>query len=173
MAKSPPKKRGAGTGRKVRDVKRGKAVDNYQVDVDGEDDDDTIGHNSKHFEPEPRALRDYLATIDEQDAIIAEIMENARKKAQAPRGAKKTARKRMIEDGYHAKELDTLVRKHVLERKVEAIAEKLDDGQREFFAALVKALGPLADTALGQAALERAQGDQSTDKADQTEDEFA
>lgn len=158
MAKPPAKKR-AGSGRKVRDVKRGKAADNYQVDVDGDEDEVGPGHNSKDFTPDPRAVRDYLEVIDEQDSIIVEIMAAARKKCQGPRGALKTARKRMIEDGYHAKELDTLVRKHRLERKVESVAASLDQDQREFFAALVKALGPLADTPLGQAAIAAGNGD--------------
>lgn len=172
MARSP---RNSGTrkpkaaAKRVKDHKRGKASDNYEVDVEG---DDTIGHNSKNFVPERRALSDYLDTIDEQDAIIADIMQTARKKCQGPRGAVKTARKRMIEDGYHAKELDTLVRKHRLERKVEAVADSLDDEQVQFFRALEKALGPLADTPLGQAAI-AAGGERTTDDETATEDEFA
>lgn len=168
MAQSPRKPKAA--AKRVKDHRRGKASENYEVDVEG---DPTIGHNSKNFQPERRALSDYLDTIDEQDGIITDIMQTARKKCQGPRGAIKTARKRMIEDGYHAKELDTLVRKHRLERKVEAVADSLDDEQVQFFRALEKALGPLADTPLGQAAIAAGGAERDTDDETQTEDEFA
>lgn len=140
-----------GRGKTVKDYKRGKAADDYDVEAEG---DAGEGHNSR-FEPSGEALNDYLSVIDEEDAEIAAIQQQARLKCQGPRASITKATKRMVKDGYHAKELATLVRKHRMKRKLAGIAHNLDEDQLPFFQSLEKALGDFVDTPLGAAAAQR------------------
>jgi len=140
-------------GKTVKDYQRGKAANNHDVEVDGDEDFD--GKNSK-FEPDGKTISEALEAIDEENETIANIMEAARKKCQAPRAAIKTVRKRLIKDGYHAKELDTVIRKHALEIKISNVDRKLDDGQIVSFREMEAALGKFRGLPLVDAALERA-----------------
>jgi hypothetical protein len=153
MAKGVRQGRGR-SGKGVKDHKRGSAANGYDVAVDGEDGE---GHNSKHFEASGRTLNDYLDVVDEADEAVRAIMEDARKKCQPHRTSLKNARKRMVDDGYHSTELDTVVRKHRLKRKVDAVTNKLNDEQILFFASLEKALGEFRNTPLGSAAVQAAE----------------
>ena len=80
-------------------------------------------------------------------------MEAARKKCESARGAIKSAKKVLVESGYHAKELATLMRREKLKRKLDRIADNLDDEQVLHYRSLEKALGAFADTPLGAATL--------------------
>ena len=150
-AKGTAKKGRGKNGKTIKDFQRGNAVDGYEMSVDG--DDAGEGHNSKHFEPNGPELRDFLDVVAEEEATIEQIMEAARKKCEGPRGAIKSAKKVLVESGYHAKELATLMRREKLKRKLERIADNLDDEQVLHYRSLEKALGAFADTPLGAAAM--------------------
>lgn len=153
MAKTVKKGRGR-TGKGVKDFKNGSAADGYDVAV--EDGDEFDGKN-EHFEVSGKTLEEYLEVIDEADENIAAIMEAARKKCQPQRTIIKNARKRMVDDGYHSTELDTIVRQHRLKRKINHVTDKLNDDQILFFRALEKALGDFKNTPLGSAAVQAAE----------------
>ena len=151
-AKGTAKKGRGKTGKTIKDFQRGDAVNDYEMAVDG-DDDAGEGHNSKHFDPNGPELSDFLELVAEEEAAIEQIMEAARKKAEGPRGAIKSAKKVLVESGYHAKELATLMRREKLKRKIEHVADNLDDEQILHYRSLERALGEFADTPLGAAAM--------------------
>lgn len=153
MAKGRAPK-GRGRGKTVKDYQRGKAADDYEVDVEGEAGE---GHNSKHFEPNGKTLAEFKQVVTDEKAEIKAIMDAARLKCQGPRAAIAKAKKRMVKDGYHAKELDTLMRKWGLEAKLDHVADNLDDEQIEHYRNCEKALGDFASTPLGDAAVQAAE----------------
>lgn len=138
-------KGGRKSGKTVKDTKNGKAADDYQVDIGGE------GHNSA-FVPSGKSLADFKQVVMDEELEIKAIMDAARLKCEGPRAAIKNAKKLMIEDGYHAQELNTLIRGWKLEYKLDHLADNLDADQREHFNSLDKALGDFLDTDLGRAA---------------------
>lgn len=150
-AKGTAKKGRGKNGKTIKDFQRGDAVNGYEMAVDG-DEDAGEGHNSR-FEANGPELRDFLDLVAEEEATIEQIMEAARKKAEGPRGAIKSAKKVLVESGYHAKELATLMRREKLKRKLEHVADRLDDEQVLHYRSLEKALGAFADTPLGAAAM--------------------
>lgn len=152
-AKGTAKKGRGKTGKTIKDFQRGDAVNGYDMAVDGDEDERGEGDNSKHFDPNGPELRDFLDVVAEEEATIEAIMEAARKKAEGPRGAIKSAKKVLVESGYHAKELATLMRREKLKRKLEHVADNLDDEQILHYRSLEKALGAFGDTPLGAAAI--------------------
>lgn len=154
MAKPAVKKGRGKSGKSVKDYQRGDAVNGYDVAVDG--DDRGEGHNSK-FVANGDELRDFRDLVLEEWALIKQIMDAARLKCEGPRAAIKNAKKVLIESGYHAEELATLMRKFRLEDKLAHVADNLDDDQKPHFDSLVKALGDFGETPLGAAALSSAQ----------------
>jgi hypothetical protein len=158
MARAKTVKKGGGrNGKSVKDYQRGDKANGYKVAVDGEDDERGEGDNSKHFDPNGPELREFLDLVADEETTIANIMDAARKKAEGPRGAIKTAKKALVESGYHAKELATLMRRERLKRKLEHTADNLDDEQILHYRSLERALGDFGDTDLGRAALASAQ----------------
>lgn len=145
-------KKGPGRpAKKIKDHRNGSAVNGYEVEVDGEDAGE--GHNSKTFEPDAQELRDFKELVLDEWAALRAIQDAARLKAEGPRGAIKSAKKVLVESGYHAKELATLMRSWKLSLQLEHVADNLDDEQILHFRALERALGDYADTPLGKAAL--------------------
>jgi hypothetical protein len=148
MARSA--KKGPGRpAKKVKDYQNGSAANDYDVDVDGSGE----GHNSKAFAPDGPELRDFMDLVADEELAIANIMDAARKKCEGPRGAIKAAKKVLVESGYEAQVLTTLMRKERMKRKLEHVADKLNEDQIIPYRAMERALGDFADTALGQAAL--------------------
>lgn len=141
-------KGGRKSGKTVRDTKRGKAADDYQVDIGGE------GHNSA-FVPSGKELAEFKQVVMDEELEIKAIMDAARLKCEGPRAAIAKAKKMMTESGYHTQELNTLIRGWKIQYKLDHLADNLDADQREHFAALDKALGDYLDTPLGQAAQAR------------------
>lgn len=137
-------------GKTVKDLRNGKASDDYEVEI-GE------GHNSAHFEPSGKTLDEFFEQIDAEDQTIADIMEAARKKCQGSRKAITTAKKRMVKDGYHTKELETLMRKHRMARKLENVGKDLDEDQRIHFRKMDEAWQRFKDTPLGSFAEQHAE----------------
>lgn len=137
--------------KKVKDYQNGSAVNGYEVSIDGEDTGE--GHNSKTFEPDSQELRDFVDLVADEELAIEAIMEKARKQCEGPRGAIKAAKKVLIESGYEAQVLTTIMRKEKMKRKLEHVADKLNDDQILSFRSMERALGDYADTPLGKAAL--------------------
>lgn len=113
----------------------------------------TAGHNSRTFEG--KRLADMLDTIAAAQDRIKARMDEASESCQGDRQEIKESKKELVDSGYPSTELATLIRKHKLQRQIDNIDAKLDDEQKETFAAMVEALGQLGDTALGQAAIQR------------------
>lgn len=153
MARGKGVKAGRKSGKSVKDYQNGKAANDYDVDV-GEEGE---GHNSKNFTPDGDELQSFRDLLIEEWGNIKAIMDAARLKCQGSRTAIKAAKKLLVESGYHAKELDTLMRKFRLEDKLDHVADNLDDDQKPHYDSLLKALGEFGDTPLGQAALEMAE----------------
>ena len=80
--RKPAGKKKSPTKKTVRDIRRGKAANRYQVDIDGDDDD---GQNDT-FQPSGQTIVEALDAIDEENDTIDSIMEAARKKCQGPAG---------------------------------------------------------------------------------------
>lgn len=148
MARNVKKGRGK-TGKGVKDFQNGSAANDYDVAVDGSGE----GHNSKAFTPDGPELRDFIDLVADEELAIANIMDAARKKCEGPRGAIKAAKKVLVESGYEAQVLTTLMRKERMKRKLEHVADKLNEDQIIPYRAMERALGDYADTPLGQAAL--------------------
>lgn len=104
-------------------------------------------------------LRSYLDRLHECQSEVDKIMQAARLKCEPHREDMKEIRKESSEAGFAAKEFNTLFRKERLEKKIENIAENLDDEQKERFEDMLAALEVVAETMgpLGQAALDAAQ----------------
>ena len=150
MARSA--KKGPGRpAKKIKDHRNGSAVNGYEVEVDG--DNAGEGHNSKAFEPDGPELHDFMDLVADEELAIANIMDAARKKCEGPRGAIKAAKKVLVESGYEAQVLTTLMRKERMKRKLEQVADKLNEDQIIPYRAMERALGDYADTPLGKAAL--------------------
>jgi len=148
MARSA--KKGPGhPAKKVKDYQNGSAVNGYEVNVEGNGE----GHNSKSFEPDSQELRDFIDLVADEELAIANIMEAASKKCEGPRGAIKAAKKVLVESGYEAQALTTIMRKERMKRKLEHVADKLNEDQIIPYRAMERALGDYADTPLGKAAL--------------------
>lgn len=145
MARGAAKGGRGKSGKTVKDLKNGKAADGYQVDIGGE------GHNSA-FVPSGKELAEFKQVVMDEELEIKAIMDAARLKCEGPRAAIARAKKMMTDSGYHAKELNTHIRKWKTEYKLDHIADNLDADQREHFDAIDKALGDYIDTPLGRAA---------------------
>lgn len=117
-----------------------------------------IGDNIKKFDGDE--LIELLETIEAAEARIKKRAEEASKKSQPDRETIAAAKKDMVKSGYPSTELATIIRRHKLQRALRDVDAKLDDDQKETFAAMVEALGGadgkgLGDTPLGKAAIAR------------------
>ena len=144
------KNKADGVDRKtVRDTRRGRAADDYQVGVDGDGSHKNLGHNKVI---DGKDLAQGLLKIRADEASIKKIMDDARKKCEPLRKAIKTTKKSLVESGAHSDELNVLIRKDKLQQKLANITEKLDDDQKAHFKTLEAALGDFMTTGLGAAA---------------------
>jgi uncharacterized protein (UPF0335 family) len=112
--------------------------------------DTTAPANSKGAQ-----LRDFLDRIMGVYGDIDTVMNEAKRKCAPHREDIKQIKKDANEAGFSAKELNALVRKERLERKIAAIPDEFDDEQKERYEDMLHALGELAELPLGQAAAEK------------------
>lgn len=138
----------------VTDLKRGKAADNHQVPVDGED---TSGHNS--FEPSGETLNELFDLQDSTEDQIKALKEKQRLKTQPEREKiaelktkLKAARDRLVSDNYPTMELETMMRRRRLQRQAEQVSDELQEAQKKRLAAMEAAWKSFRALPLGQAA---------------------
>lgn len=121
-----------------------------------DDETDTI-----HETPAKPGLNGYdgpklQSFIDRWESVqgeIDEIMDNARDAAEPHRQDQAAIVKEAAEAGFSKKEFKAILRKRRLEDKLQHVADSLDSDQKETYEAMLAALGELAETPLGRAAL--------------------
>lgn len=141
----------------VVDMKRGKAVDDFKVPVDGTGEDKNTGHNS--FEPSGETLDELFAVADEVEDKVAELKEKMRLKTQPEREKikelnkrTKAARDKLVDDGYGTMELNATLRRRSLQRQAEKVVEQLDPAMKKRFDQMQQAWKDFRSTPLGAAA---------------------
>ena len=103
-----------------------------------------------------KKLRSYLDRIAEVQGEIDKIMDQAKLACEPHREDIKEIKKEANEAGFSAKEFNTLIRKERLDRKIENIAENLNEQQKERFDDMIAALEVLSEQMgdLGKAAFD-------------------
>jgi hypothetical protein len=101
--------------------------------------------------------QEFADRIEETQAEIDHIMQQARDKAQPLREDITAIKKEAHEKGLPRLELNTVLQKRRLLKKAEALRDKLSSEQQDNFDQLEQALGMLADTPLGTAAMDAAE----------------
>lgn len=91
----------------------------------------------------------YEALQDDIDAILSAAKDECEPARQDQAQIVKDA----ADAGYSKKEFKTVLRKHRLEKRLARVADSLDANQKETYEQMLHALGELADTPLGAAAL--------------------
>jgi uncharacterized protein (UPF0335 family) len=107
----------------------------------------------------PDKLQGFIDRVQSCQAEIDAIMERAKDACLPHREDIAVIMKEAAEDGLPKREFSTVLRRLRLEDKVEHVADKLHDEQRETYDQMLHALGKLAADIgpLGQAALDAAQ----------------
>lgn len=143
-----------GDAKTVKDVKRGKAAEDHQVPINGEDDG-----ARPNFTPSGETVEEYLATciriFDENQALDDKI----RTKTTPERDAKKkntkhvaTMEKKLAGDGYDLSALQVLKRQAIFKHKAELAVGELAEDQRREHKRMEAAWKSFSDLPLGQAA---------------------
>lgn len=141
----------------VVDMKRGKAADDFKVPVDGTEDD-----RGANWKPSGETMDEFLALMDQMDGEVREL-EVKKKAAAAPFNAKIAERRnkvadakgKLVEDGYPAKALNTLMRQHRLRKEADRAPEELDEEQKRDHAKMAKVWKDFRSLPLGAAAESR------------------
>lgn len=146
--------------RTVRDTKRGKAADDYQVPVDGKSEE---GDNS--FVPAGETLDEILELVRQEDDEIEKLNDKIKTKTQPERDKIKAcrerigeAKERLVGDGYKAALLDVLIGEMRDRRKADKRKEQLDPAHQKQLKAYHEAWKAFRGTPLGQAAEQREAG---------------
>lgn len=142
------------SGKTVTDLKRGKAVDDHQVPINGADDE-----SRQNFKPSGETVAEFL---DECIRIFEEnkaLDEKIRTKTTAERDAKArnmkkiaTAEKSLASGGYTLASLQALKRQHILRHKAEKVTAELDEGALREHKRMMAAWKDFSTLPLGQAA---------------------
>jgi uncharacterized protein (UPF0335 family) len=122
-------------------------------DIGGErvlDDETKATANSKGAQ-----LLSFLERYERVQDDIDRILQDAKDECLPGRDDQAVIAKEAAEAGFSKKEFKTLLRKRRLEKKLEHVADSLDDGQRETYDQFLHALGELSDLPLGQAAADK------------------
>lgn len=98
-------------------------------------------------------LMSFVRRVESVQAEIDEIMSAAKDSCEPHRQDRAAIVKEASEAGFSKKEFLTILRKRRLEQKVEHVADSLDEDQRDAYELMMAALGQLATTPLGQAAV--------------------
>lgn len=111
------------------------------------------GHNGF----DPNKLNDHIEGIEEAEGKIEDIMADAAERC-LPHRADIKNRKKEARTALNIKAvpLNGALRDRKLERKRAAISSTMDEADKETFDQVMFALGGLADTPLGESALEQA-----------------
>jgi hypothetical protein len=107
------------------------------------------GHNGF----DPAALERLIDACEAEDAAIEAIMVRAREDAQPHADAIDDLKKEAAEAGIAKQVFSAALRFRKLERKKQAVREKLNGSQQDAYDSVLLALGHLADTPLGKAAM--------------------
>lgn len=100
-----------------------------------------------------KILKRLIKACEEEDSMIDEIMVKARQDAQPHVDAIKDYKKEAAEAGIPKAVFSAALRFRKLERKKEAVRERLNEDQQDDYDTVLHALGDLADTPLGKAAM--------------------
>lgn len=149
--------RGEGkSGKTVKDLKNGKAVDDHQVPIEGK----TEGDNS--FAPNGETIQEYLDECVRIEDENKALDEKIRTKCEPERAAKKknrkhveTMEKKLAGDGYTLASLQALKRQHILRHKAERVVAELDEGALRAHKKMQAAWKDFSTLPLGQAAENR------------------
>lgn len=144
-----------GDKKTVTDVKRGKAVDDHQVPIDG----DGRGAGDNSFEPQGETLDELFALQDQTDDKVDELKEKMRlmcepirTKIKELKGKLKDAQDQLVSDGYPTLELNNMSEERRLRRKADRKRDELDVTQRKRRDAMDKAWKDFRALPLAQAA---------------------
>jgi hypothetical protein len=123
------------TGKTVRDTKRGKAENDYQVPINGTGGDDDEGggkgHNSRAYDGD--TLAEAIELIEAEQEKIDEIERASRLKKAPHKETIKETIKSLRESNYPAKALGALLRKRKhLVKAANADAGLDDEGKKDF-----------------------------------------
>lgn len=152
MARGDGKTDGKG-GKTVTDLKRGKAVDDHQVPIEGK----TEGDNS--FVPKGDTIAEYLDECVRIEDENKALDEKIRTKSEPERAAKKknrkhveTMEKKLAGDGYTLASLQAMKRQHLLRHRAERVTAELDEGALRAHKKMLAAWKDFSSLPLGQAA---------------------
>lgn len=115
---------------------------------------ETVKPGRNGFDPEK--ANKFVEAIEEQDDKIAEIMADAREACQPHKDQIKDIKNTAAEEGFAKKPLNAVLAKRKHLRKADNADVALNDGQKDDFEQIQHALGMLAETPLGQSALQAA-----------------
>ena len=108
-------------------------------------------------------LSEFLHDIDEADDALASLKGSYMRDCVAPRGRIKAAMGRAKEAGINLVAFREVLAEHRAQRRLRGRLADLDLADRADFEAMREALGVLADTPLGQAAMAEAASDGRAD----------
>ncbi len=105
---------------------------------------------------DPEKVQDFVKRIESCQADIDEIMQDAKNDCAPHREDIDAIKDEAHNAGLPRRALNAVISKRRAERRAEEIREKLNEEQQSDFDKLLLALGDLAETDLGKAALEKA-----------------
>lgn len=107
------------------------------------------GHNGI----DQKALEGFISRAENVDAEIDKIMAEAKEKCQPFRDDLKVIKNEAADDGFPKKSFAAALKHRRLKRKADTAGDKLNEGLKNDYEQMLFALGDLAETPLGQAAL--------------------
>jgi hypothetical protein len=126
-----------------------------EAEANGSAGEAGMGHNRTYDGEYIRGAIEQImsinAEIDGEKAALA-------KKLQPKRKHVAKIIKGMVESGMGTREVQTLLKKAKLERRLENVTAELDDDQKAEFQRILEAMGDFGDTPLGAAAIAAADG---------------
>lgn len=144
-----------GDKKTVTDLKRGMAVDDHQIPVDG----DGRGAGDNSFDPSGETLDEFFSLQDQTDDRIDELKEKMRlmcepirAKIKDIKGKVKEARDQLVKDGYPTLELNVMSRQRRLRRQADKATAELDAAQKRRHAEMERAWQDFRALPLGAAA---------------------
>ena len=102
-----------------------------------------------------KQLQGYLSEIDAADVEIERLKEEFKDEAAPAKEQIKDTLKAAKDAGINMAAFKVVVAEHRAEKRLDRKIDRLDMADRADYEAMVEALGPLADTPLGEAALGR------------------
>lgn len=106
---------------------------------------------------DPKIAQQFNKDILRQHEVLASLRGEYMKKCRDVREIISDIMDRAKDAGIPKKEFKAFLKQQELRAKAEAVIEKLEEDEQEIFEMIREAIGGLADTPLGQAALNRAE----------------